>query len=325
MQLKYFLECVEQRISQALAWNIDDSQYPQPQLAAAAEHLCKAQGAKRARPKLAYYFGISIDSDLDLLADVAVTAEFIHGASLLHDDVIDDGKIRRGNPTVNVVWDNLTAVLAGDLLLSESIKGLRRCPRVIAQEALDIVSEMTRATMLESHLRGSTSINKQQWIYIARGKTASMFRWCGRSAAFLGGSPEAAEHFRLFGDHFGIAFQMADDLLDVQYSGSGKTPFADIKNQNPSYPILLALERDPCFKQNLIDAWSQPILTEDDIVSLGAQVLATGAGHDTLLEVHAQVEHALNAIEPYLNRPGCSSIARWAQTLFERFSQMKAV
>ena len=216
MQLKYFLECVEQRISQALAWNIDDSQYPQPQLAAAAEHLCKAQGAKRARPKLAYYFGISIDSDLDLLADVAVTAEFIHGASLLHDDVIDDGKIRRGNPTVNVVWDNLTAVLAGDLLLSESIKGLRRCPRVIAQEALDIVSEMTRATMLESHLRGSTSINKQQWIYIARGKTASMFRWCGRSAAFLGGSPEAAEHFRLFGDHFGIAFQMAEkEISDI--------------------------------------------------------------------------------------------------------------
>ncbi|MBM74063.1 MAG: hypothetical protein CMK59_01575, partial [Proteobacteria bacterium] len=88
MQLNYFLECVEKRISHALAWNVDDSQHSQPQLAAAAEHLCKAQGAKRARPKLAYYFGISIESDLDLLADVAVTAEFIHGASLLHDDVI---------------------------------------------------------------------------------------------------------------------------------------------------------------------------------------------------------------------------------------------
>ena len=325
MQIKTFLECVEQRISQSLAWNIDDSQYPQPQLAAAAEHLCKAQGAKRARPKLAYYFGISIDSDLDLLADVAVAAEFIHGASLLHDDVIDDGEMRRGNPTVNVIWDNLTAVLAGDLLLSESIKGLRRCPRIIAQEALDNVSEMTRATMLESHLRGSTSLNRQQWLYIARGKTASMFRWCGRSAAFLGNSPEAAEHFGRFGDHFGIAFQMADDLLDVQYSGSGKTPFADIRNQNPSYPILLAMERDLNFKQNLIEAWKQPRLTEDQIVSLGSQILATGAGYDTLSEVHTQVELALDAIEPYLNRPGCRSIARWSQTLFERFSHMKAV
>ncbi|MBM75996.1 MAG: polyprenyl synthetase, partial [Proteobacteria bacterium] len=240
-------------------------------------------------------------------------------------DVIDDGQIRRGQPTVNVVWDSLTAVLAGDLLLSESIKGLHRCPRIIAQEALDVVSEMTRATMLESHLRGSTTLTKQQWLYIARGKTASMFRWCGRSAAFLGNDPEAAEKFGVFGDHFGIAFQMADDLLDVQYSGSGKTPFADIRNKNPSYPILLAMQRDPNFRLNLIEAWKQPTLTEDEIVSLGSQILATGAGQDTLLEVHAQVEKALNAIDPYLNRPGCSSIARWAQTLFERFAKMKAV
>ena len=120
------------------------------------------------------------------------------------------------------------------------------------QNQLDVVSNMTRATMLESHLRGSTELTRQQWMYIAKGKTASMFRWCGRSAGFLGESDEAAERFGIFGEHFGIAFQMADDLLDLQYSDSGKTPFADIRNRNPSYLTLLAVEKDRSFKENLI-------------------------------------------------------------------------
>ena len=92
--------------------------------------------------------------------------------------------------------------------------------RIAVLVRVDVVAQMTRATMLESHIRGSTETTLDQYRYIALGKTAAMFSWCGRSAAFLGDSDtekqESIECFGKFGQHFGVAFQMADDLLDLQ-------------------------------------------------------------------------------------------------------------
>ena len=326
---QFFIQEVETRIDRALSWDTTSSHSDMPTLAAAARHLCLAPGGKRARPKLAYYFGLSVESDLDLLADVAVTAEFIHGASLLHDDVIDHGILRRGLETVNVKWDNLTAVLAGDLLLAESIKGLYRCPRSVAQEALDVVSQMTRATMLEAHIRGSTDTTLDQYRYIAKGKTATMFSWCGRSAAYLGSQPneieESLERFGIFGEHFGIAFQMADDLLDIQRLESGKTPFADIRNKNPNYPLILAQQLDPSFQQKLNAAWQDDTLSESTISSLGAHCIATGAATQTLENIHNEIQLALQALGPYKTRNGCKEIAAWAENLWKRFRHLEAV
>lgn len=327
---KNFIEEVENRIDKALTWDRKSSYSDMPTLAAAARHLCLASGGKRARPKLAYYFGLSVDSDLDLLADVGVAAEFIHGASLLHDDVIDHGTLRRGLETVNVKWDNLTAVLAGDLLLAESIKGLHRCPRAVAQEALDVVAQMTRATMLESHVRGSTDTTLDQYRYIALGKTAAMFSWCGRSAAFLGNNDEekqeSIECFGKFGQHFGIAFQMADDLLDLQELESGKTPFADIRNKNPNHPLILAQSLDAGFQEKLQQAWqSEDPLLESTIMSLGAHCISTGAAAQTLECIHVEIQKALEALGDFKKRPGCREIAAWADTVWKRFRHLEAV
>jgi heptaprenyl diphosphate synthase len=327
---KNFIEEVEKRIDRALAWDNLSSYSDMPTLAASARHLCLAPGGKRARPKLAYYFGLSVDSDFDLLADVGVTAEFIHGASLLHDDVIDYGILRRGLETVNVKWDNLTAVLAGDLLLAESIKGLGRCPRSVAQEALDVVAQMTRATMLEAHVRGSTETTLEQYRYIALGKTAAMFSWCGRSAAHLGSNTdeiqESLERFGKFGEHFGVAFQMADDLLDLQKLESGKTPFSDIRNKNPNYPLILAQNLDVGFREKLKQTWQdEKILSESDISSLGAHCISTGAAAQTLESIHHEIQIALDALGEFKNRRGCREIAAWADTVWKRFRHLEAV
>jgi geranylgeranyl pyrophosphate synthase len=327
---KSFIEDVEQRIDHSLAWDKNASYSDMPTLASAARHLCLAPGGKRARPKLAYYFGLSVDSDFDLLADVGVAAEFIHGASLLHDDVIDHGTLRRGLETVNIKWDNLTAVLAGDLLLAESIKGLSRCPRSVAQEALDVVAQMTRATMLEAHVRGSTETTLEQYRYIALGKTAAMFSWCGRSAAYLGSNveeiSEALERFGKFGQHFGVAFQMADDLLDLQKLESGKTPFADIRNRNPNYPLILAQNLDLGFREKLNKAWqSENTLSESAIASLGAHCISTGAAAQTLESIHHEIQIALDALGDFKSRRGCREIAAWADTVWKRFQHLEAV
>lgn len=320
-----FMDIVEQRISAALSWDSAASWSDMPTLAAAARHLCLAKGAKRARPKLCYFFGLSVEADFDLLADVAVCGEFIHSASLLHDDVIDNGDLRRGVETVNIKWDPLTAVLAGDLLLAESIKGLSRCPRNIAQEALTVVADMTRATMLEAHVRGQNDVSLKQWYYIADGKTASMFRWCGRSAAQLSEEMDAIEPFGSFGTHFGLAFQMADDLLDLQPSASGKTQFADIRNKNPSYPIILACQYSSLFQKELERAWQAPNISEEKIQQLGQAVIATGAAEKTFEAVRAEVEQGLEDLGSYINRPGCRNIADWASGMWQRFAREEAV
>lgn len=325
MKKDLFIDTVEQRISAALSWDKQASWSDMPTLAAAARHLCLAKGAKRARPKLCYFFGVAVDADFDLLADAAVCGEFIHSASLLHDDVIDKGTLRRGLETVNVRWDPLTAVLAGDLLLAESIKGLERCPRNVAQEALTLVSDMTRATMLEAHIRSQSDVLLKQWFYIAEGKTASMFRWCGRAAAALSNEPEAMDAFGEFGTHFGIAFQMADDLLDLQPSASGKTQFADIRNKNPSYPIILAAERSTAFRLELEAAWQEEVLTEERIQHLGRAVISTGAAEQTFEAIRSEVNHGLHMLGHYIQRPGCRDIAAWAEGMWQRFAHEEAV
>ena len=321
----HFLQLVEQQIEQKLQWDNKSSFCTEPQLFEAAKHLCLATGAKRARPKLIYFFAQALDVKTPQTIDIAVTGEFIHNASLLHDDVIDNGTIRRGKPTVNVVWDNLTAVLAGDILLSESIRSLVNCPRVIAQEALDLVSEMTRATMLEAHIRNKTNVSKEQWMYIANGKTASMFRWCGRSVGHLANNSKGVECFGSFGNHFGVAFQMADDLLDIQDSGSGKTPFADIKNRNPSYPIILAQQKSPGFAKDLANAWKKKTLKDSEIVSLGNAVLSTGAAEETFAHIREKVDLSIESLGDFASMPGCDVIVQWAIAICSRFQKTEAV
>ena len=321
----HFLQLVEQQIVQTLQWDSKSSLCTEPKLFAAARHLCLANGAKRARPKLVYFFSEALEVKSNQIIDVAVTSEFVHNASLLHDDVIDHGTIRRGKPTVNMVWDNLTAVLAGDILLSESIRGLHNCPRVVAQEALQLVSDMTKATMLEAHIRNRTDVSTAQWIYIANGKTGSMFEWCGRSVGHIASNFEAVNCFGNFGKHFGIAFQMTDDLLDIQDLGSGKTPFADLQNRNPSYPIILAQQLSKGFSKDLSNAWNKPALTESEIISLGQAVISTGAADETYRQIQLEVDNSIESLGDFANLPGCQTIVQWATAMCNRFRKSEAV
>jgi geranylgeranyl pyrophosphate synthase len=321
----HFLERFESQMTEILSWDEKASFSPEPVLFAAARHLCLAQGGKRARPKLVYFFSKGLDIHAPQVIDIAITAEFIHNASLLHDDVIDNGTLRRGIPTANVVWDNVTAVLAGDILLSESIRILTDCPRVVATEALELVSIMTKATMLETHVRQKTDVSLEQWEYIALGKTSSMFRWCGRAIGFLAEDLEAVECFGEFGQHFGIAFQLADDVLDIQHDDSGKTPFADIRNKNPNYPIILSCIRYPEFRKKLEKAWAMDEIPEDIIQELGSDILHSPVLQECIDRIQQEVTLSIQLLGKYTERPGCREIAQWALSMCSRFQKIEAV
>ena len=285
----------------------------------AARHICLAPKAKRARPRLCYLFGQALGVDSPLLEDVAVTVELIHTASLLHDDVIDEGDVRRGFPTVNAKWDNLVAVLTGDLMLSGALLQLEKHPVPVIMGAARVVYQMTRAAMFEADSRGNLDLTLEEWESIATGKTGVLFGWCGEAAGHLAERPDMAKKFSRCGHLLGVAFQMADDLLDLK-GGASKDPFADISNRNPSYPLLRAIQISPSLGADLKAAWAKDELTPEEVRKLGHAVLETGVAGLTMQVLSEKIAEAIDCLGDYREAPGGSDIVGWARALWGSLS-----
>jgi octaprenyl-diphosphate synthase len=309
-----FLEGVEEQIRGALGLQEPEPGAEPDLLLSAARHLCIA-GGKRARPRLTLYFGQAARAPERALADVAVAAEFIHAASLLHDDVVDEGTQRRGRPTVNARWGNTVAVLGGDLVLTLAFDQIKPYSKSIIAEAIELVAQMTRAAIAEVQARGRLELGLRAWEQIARGKTGELFAWCGRAAAHLAGDAEALERFGRCGRHLGVAFQLGDDLVDLMEGTSGKDRYSDIRTRSLSYPLLTAVASSTPVRENLLRAWRKPQLSAEEVCELGEAVLKTGALERTWEQMEAEVAAAIEALGPYRHRAGGADIAEWAARL----------
>jgi geranylgeranyl pyrophosphate synthase len=249
------------------------------------------------------------------LVDAAVAAELIHAASLLHDDVVDNGMFRRGKPTVNARWGNIVAVMSGDLLLSGALLKLSKFDPRLAQAALATVSEMTRAAMDEVEARGNLELSLDQLKAIGEGKTGSLFGFCGKAAALVAGDEEAARRFDAFGRRIGVAFQMADDIRDISGTDEGKPQYADLQSRTPNLPVVLAVSGDSKLKRRIGEAWGWSALTADKIKELGTAVLVTGALDDATVLMNREIDAAVEALGPYAQRESGASLVMWARTL----------
>lgn len=316
------LEAFVGRVEAALERALDSGIHAGPEgpelLMEAARNLVLAGAAKRARPRLTYLFGRAIDAPSDGLVDVAVAGELIHAGSLLHDDVVDGAETRRGRPTANALWGATAAVLSGDLVLTLAFVQLQERPRIITTEAVETIATMTRGVMAEVLARGRVELPLGRWREIVAGKTASLFAWCAGSAARLVGEDEAAGRFGACAGHLGVAFQLADDLLDLQRLGTGKDAFSDILNREPTFPILVAAARSDEVRREVARLWNAPRVTPGDAESLGRAVLATGAGAETVERLRAEVAAALDALGPYAERPGGREVVLWSRELESR-------
>lgn len=286
-----------------------------PTLLAAARDLCIAGGGKRVRPRLTFYFGQACGAPFEGLVDVGVAGELIHAGSLLHDDVIDEGTRRRGRPTVNARWGNTVAILAGDLMLTLAFVQVRGWPPEITDEAVDTIAGMTRAAMAEVEVRGRLDLPVDAWRGIVEGKTGALFAWCGRSAARLAGAADAVLRFGACGRHLGVAFQLADDVLDLAGQRSGKDLFADLRNREPSYPILRAASTSPALAGEIAKLWGKARMSDRGVAAIAAAIVDTGALEATAAKVEVEVEAAIEALGGYAEAPGGRDIAYWARLL----------
>ena len=212
-----------------------------------AKHLFDA-GGKRVRPMallLAHACWAPIN---DKARGLAAAAELVHMATLLHDDVIDDGDTRRGKPTSRRVWGNAVSVLAGDLLLVEALRlGSGSALAATWQELVATLGKLVDGEVVQLRGRLAVSLDEATYFEIVRGKTASLFEWALRAGAREGGAPEVAvQALGAFGAHIGVAFQLVDDVLDYDgdASATGKSMLADLAEGKVTLPLIRAAALD---------------------------------------------------------------------------------
>lgn len=242
-----------------------------------ARHLFEA-GGKRVRPMallLAHACWSPVD---DKARGLAAAAELVHMATLLHDDVIDDGDQRRGRPASRRVWGNAVSVLAGDLLLVEALRLGSIAAPATWQELVATLGLLVDGEVVQLRGRLAVSLDESTYFDIVRGKTASLFEWALRAGAREGGAPEAAvEALGNFGGHIGVAFQLVDDVLDYDgdAAATGKSMLADLGEGKVTLPLIRAAALEPEAIASLVSEVRSG--DADAAARLGARVRASGA------------------------------------------------
>jgi octaprenyl-diphosphate synthase len=195
--------------------------------------------------------------------DVAIASELVHAATLLHDDVLDEGTERRGGTAARVLYGNSASILGGDHLLIEALRLVERFGDPAHLRALfGVIGEMIRAEAVQLERRGkiaallgeSAEGRRAAYLDVARGKTAALFRWALAAGARASGlDAEAAEQAGRFGEALGIAFQLVDDVIDIEGDSeiTGKNALADLREGKLTWPLLEALERSTSFRAAL--------------------------------------------------------------------------
>jgi octaprenyl-diphosphate synthase len=224
-------------------------------LRAAARHLV-GSGGKRVRPTVTLLACGACDGRLELAVPFACAAELTHSATLLHDDVIDNGPTRRGQPASRVLWGNAVSVLSGDWLLTRALEIVAAAPaRSAALPALlATMRRLVEGEVLQLSLRGSFEASEQDYFDVVRGKTASLFGWSAAAGAWAAGvRGEIPEALADFGEEIGMAFQLVDDALDYVADPAllGKRLGQDFNEGKATLPLIRAFQREPALRERL--------------------------------------------------------------------------
>jgi len=191
----------------------------------------------------------------DVSYRAAALIELLHTATLVHDDVVDDAMKRRNFFSVNALWKNKIAVLVGDYLLSKGLLlSIEHGDIPILQITSRAVKEMSEGELLQMEKARKLDIDERIYFDIIRAKTASLLAAACAAGAFSAtGDEKASEHFRLFGEKVGIAFQIKDDLFDYGQDNIGKPTGIDIKEKKMTLPLIYALQHaDMAVKRRII-------------------------------------------------------------------------
>ena len=214
-------------------------------VAKVAEHILFS-GGKRLRPLLMVLSARICGYQGTYDKTFSTIFEYLHAATLLHDDLVDGAKVRRNQPVAHAIWGNETAVLVGDFLLARglSIAAATEKPQVIKVIA-NITENMSQGEIDQLQHKGRLDLSEPEYMEVIRRKTAVLFEGACRISAIIAEADQAKEEaLSTYGFNLGMAFQMADDLLDYTHDSKalGKTVGADLKEGKLTLPVIYALQ-----------------------------------------------------------------------------------
>jgi octaprenyl-diphosphate synthase len=263
-------------------------------------------GGKRLRPLLVLLAARAFGASGASVAKLAAIIEFIHTATLLHDDVVDASELRRGSATANAVWGNEASVLVGDFLYSRSFEMMVELNNM---RIMDILAGTTN-TIAEGEVMqlmncNNPDISETQYMAVIYNKTAKLFEAATQLGAIISGQPAEIENdMAKYGMYLGTAFQLVDDLLD--YSGSdnelGKNVGDDLAEGKPTLPLIHAMREGSDDQRKLIrQAIEQG--GRDNIDAIMGTIESTQSLAYTARQAEAQAEMARAALTPVPDSP----------------------
>ncbi len=227
--------------------------------------------------------------------ELCAVVEMIHAASLLHDDVIDESDTRRGQPSVNALFDNKTAIMFGDILYSKAFTQLTFMDHKVAYTISNAVTLLSIGEMLDVDLTNSFNSSYDKYLDMIYKKTASLIEAASRAAAILAGLDE--EKYALYGKNLGLAFQMIDDILDITQDSStlGKPAMLDFVEGKVTIPYLLLHER--LENKTKLESLYKKELTQEESLWIKEQMSITNALSDSILQAKKIGNEAIKAVE----------------------------
>jgi octaprenyl-diphosphate synthase len=289
-----------------------------PRIPEVTAHLVEA-GGKRLRPMLVLAAARLLGYDGPYHVHLAATVEFIHTATLLHDDVVDESARRRGRPTANLLWDNKSSVLVGDYLFARAFQLMVEPANL---RVLDILANAS-ATIAEGEVLQLTAAqdlgtSEEIYLQVVRGKTAALFSAATEAGAEIaGGTPAQVQALFDYGDALGIAFQIVDDLLD--YGGSaaaiGKNTGDDFRERKLTLPLIKAVAQadkaERAFWVRVIEKGQQAEGDLEQAMAIMARHGAMEAARKDALAWAARAQAALQALPQHPLRDMLDDLAAY--------------
>lgn len=305
------------QVDEVIAQRLDSSV---PLVGQVARYIISA-GGKRLRPALLLLACGALGYQGAQRFNIAAVIEFIHTATLLHDDVVDESTLRRGRPTANESFGNPASVLVGDFLHSRAFQMMVDADDMrimqILSEATNVIAEGEVQQLMNTH---DASLSEAGYLQVIRSKTAKLFEASTRLAAVLAGSPAAVENACAdYGQALGTAFQVIDDVLDYDGDASemGKNLGDDLREGKVTLPLIIAMQRGSDAQRHLIRGAIEAGAT-DELASVIAIVKETGALDATRQAAAAQARLALDAAAQLPDNAHTAALRELASQLLER-------
>lgn len=285
-----------------------------------SQHVINA-GGKRMRPLITLLCSrLCEDSQFEDAMHLAAITEMLHTATLVHDDVIDESGLRRGKPTANATWNNATAVLVGDYLIARAFNLLVGFNSMsLLKMFSDGTCDIAEGEVLQLQHQHNPAATEDDYMRIIDGKTSRLFMMATGGVAILRDKPDYIEPFTAFGQHFGNAFQIIDDVLD--YSGDseimGKNLGDDLAEGKPTLPTITALKllkdaNSPDYDILRIAVQTGKVPNAEALIEMVKESGALAYCRERALEETALAQNALNKLPDNIYRQGLWQLTQLA-------------